>query len=64
LIGRLAPLTATLIALVLYFAQLVLSRWWMRHHVFGPVEWLLRAVTHWQWPAWQKERPSAQHPVH
>ena len=64
LIGRLAPLTVTLIALALYFAQLGLSRWWMRHHVFGPVEWLLRAVTHWQWPAWQKERPSAQHPVH
>ncbi len=57
LIGRLAPLTATLIALSIYAVQLSFSRWWMLHHVYGPVEWLLRALTNVYWPVWRKAAP-------
>jgi uncharacterized protein len=60
LIGRLAPLTVSLIAVAIYLVQLGVSRWWMRSHVYGPVEWLLRAVTHWQLPVWHKELPTAR----
>ena len=59
LIGRLSPLTVSLIAVAIYLAQLGLSRWWMRHHVYGPIEWLLRALTHWHWPVWHKDPPMA-----
>lgn len=59
LIGRVASLTVTLIALSIYAAQLCFSRWWMRHHVYGPVEWLLRALTNAYWPAWRKAPPVA-----
>lgn len=53
LIGTLAPLTVCLIAITLYLVQLEWSRWWLRSHVYGPVEWWLRALTHWQWPAYR-----------
>ena len=54
LIGRLAPLAVALIAVSIYGLQLCWSRWWLRSHAYGPVEWCLRALTHWRWPAWHK----------
>ncbi|MFE1413055.1 DUF418 domain-containing protein [Streptomyces sp. NPDC058746] len=45
LVGRLAPAYAALTALALFAAQAVFSRWWLARHRYGPVEWLLRAVT-------------------
>lgn len=44
-IGTVGPLAATAIAFAIFACQLVLSRWWMRRFVYGPVEWLLRAFT-------------------
>ena len=55
LIGRVSPLQTLLIALAIYGAQLWLSRRWMRTHAYGPAEWLLRALTRWQWPRWKRE---------
>lgn len=54
LVGQVAPLLVGLGVLVLYGAQLALSRHWMAAHAYGPVEWLLRAVTLWQRPAWRR----------
>lgn len=54
LIGRVPPLAVLLGALGLYAAQLVFSRHWLRTHAYGPAEWLLRALTHWRWPAWRR----------
>lgn len=53
LIGVLAPPQVVLLALLIYLVQLGLSRWWMRSHAYGPVEWLLRALTHWHKPPWR-----------
>lgn len=53
LIGRVPPLPVLAGALALYAGQLMLSRHWMRAHAYGPVEWLLRAFTHWRWPVWR-----------
>ncbi|MGW1190381.1 DUF418 domain-containing protein [Streptomyces sp. NPDC002559] len=51
LYGRTGAAAAVGGGLVLYACQLVLSRWLMRRHRLGPVEWLLRAVTLWGRPA-------------
>ncbi|MDP2369548.1 DUF418 domain-containing protein [Rhodoferax sp.] len=57
LIGHLAPPSVALLALSIYGVQLLLSRWWLRSHAYGPLEWLLRALTHGRWPAWQSKPP-------
>lgn len=54
LVGRVAPWLVVVGVLVLYGAQLVWSRRWMAAHAYGPVEWLLRAFTLLQWPAWRR----------
>ncbi|MER6916528.1 DUF418 domain-containing protein [Streptomyces sp. NPDC000594] len=53
LVGRVSPPAVVLIALALFTAQALASRHWLRRHRYGPVEWLLRAVTHAAWPAWR-----------
>ncbi|MET7398980.1 DUF418 domain-containing protein [Dactylosporangium sp. NPDC005572] len=50
LIGRVPPLAVAAIALALFAAQLVASAAWLRWHRYGPVEWLLRALTIWSRP--------------
>ncbi|MBI1752450.1 MAG: DUF418 domain-containing protein [Acidobacteria bacterium] len=52
--GRVAPLGVLLIAVVIYACQLILSAWWLRRHAYGPLEWLLRALTNARWPAWRQ----------
>jgi len=54
LIGQVPPAGVLAIALGIFAAQLVLSARWMRTHRYGPVEWILRAVTNAQWPAWRR----------
>ncbi|MCY9786693.1 DUF418 domain-containing protein [Nocardiopsis sp. EMB25] len=59
LVGRVSPLGAVAIALALFTAQAVISRWWLRRHPYGPVEWLLRV---WTTLAWQPFRRRAAAP--
>ncbi|OOG75725.1 hypothetical protein B0E45_02010 [Sinorhizobium sp. A49] len=54
LVGRVSALETVSIALIIYAAQLVLSRWWMQRFAYGPLEWLLRIVTIWRVPQWRK----------
>lgn len=54
LVGSVSPLQTALIALVIFAAQAPWSAWWLRHHVYGPVEWLLRAATYARRPAWRR----------
>ncbi|MFM9925018.1 DUF418 domain-containing protein [Variovorax sp. H27-G14] len=56
-IGTVGPLAATAIAFAIFACQLVLSRWWMRRFVYGPVEWLLRAVTNLALPPMRRGGP-------
>lgn len=53
-IGTFGPLATTAIAFAIFGCQLVLSRWWMRRFVYGPVEWLLRAFTNLEVPPMRK----------
>lgn len=57
LIGSVPPLGAVALTLLIFGAQLLLSRWWMNRHVYGPLEWLLRALTLWSVPRWRKSAP-------
>lgn len=50
LVDRVSPPVEVVIALVVFVGQVFLSHWWLRGHRYGPVEWLLRAVTYWSLP--------------
>lgn len=50
LMGRLPPLAVLGVAAAIFAAQCAASRWWLSQYAYGPVEWLLRAVTHAAWP--------------
>ncbi|SFZ75729.1 DUF418 domain-containing protein [Chitinimonas taiwanensis] len=61
LYGQLGSTAVLGLALLLFGAQLWLSRYWLASHRYGPVEWGLRALTLWRWPAWRRadEQPAA-----
>lgn len=46
LFGKVGPLAGACLAVVIFAAQLALSRWWLRRFRMGPLEWLWRAVTY------------------
>ena len=56
LMGSVSPLGALALAVIIFCVQLPLSRWWLRGHAYGPVEWLLRALTIAAWPRWRRSR--------
>ena len=45
------------LVLALCAVQIVLSRWWMARHRYGPLEWAWRAFTWWRLPAPAAARP-------
>ncbi|MEU5160306.1 DUF418 domain-containing protein [Streptomyces sp. NPDC020875] len=54
LVDRLSPLAVLAVVPVVFLVQLVLARWWLRRHRYGPGEWLLRAVTIAAVPPWRE----------
>lgn len=54
LVGHVAPLGVVTIALAIYVTQLVVSRLWMARFQYGPVEWVLRALTNAERPAMRR----------
>ncbi|WP_105422862.1 DUF418 domain-containing protein [Neorhizobium sp. T25_27] len=52
LVGEIAPAWTVALALVIFAVQLFLSHMWMRVFAYGPLEWVLRALTTASWPAW------------
>lgn len=57
LIGRMPPLAVLALGVAIFIVQLSVSRWWMARFAYGPLEWLLRALTLGAWPAWRKSAP-------
>jgi uncharacterized protein len=37
---------ALIMTAAIWILQVVLSSWWLKHHRFGPLEWLLRRFTY------------------
>jgi uncharacterized protein len=50
LYGRVGPAWDMVATLILYFAQVFFSRWWLGRFRYGPMEYLWRAVTYLRWP--------------
>lgn len=57
LIGRMPPLAVLVLGVAIFIVQLGVSRWWMQRFAYGPLEWLLRALTLGAWPVWRKQAP-------
>lgn len=53
LVGDLSAPVVAVVVCALFALQLVLSRWWLRTHHHGPLEWLLRAWTYGKLPPWR-----------
>ncbi|MEU7892739.1 DUF418 domain-containing protein [Nonomuraea sp. NPDC049152] len=51
LVDKVSPLVEVLIAVAVFALQAALSHWWLRGRRYGPVEWLLRALTYWRFPS-------------
>lgn len=49
--GQLGRAGQVLLALVIFALQVVFSHCWLGYFRHGPMEWLWRAFTYWQWPA-------------
>lgn len=59
LLGQLHDWQTLLLALVIIFLQVRISVIWLRHFRYGPLEWLWRCGTYWQWlPLRHKTRPT------
>lgn len=46
---RVRPSLGLLLTVVIFLLQIPLSAWWLRRFRFGPMEWLWRSLTYWQW---------------
>lgn len=60
LIDRLSPLTLLAVVPVIFTAQMLLSKWWLKRHLYGPGEWILRAVTIMGIPPWSQHQPTKE----
>ncbi len=50
LIDQTTAIDNVVIGVLIFAFQLFLSHWWMKHYYYGPLEWLLRALTIGRWP--------------
>ncbi|GAA3867859.1 DUF418 domain-containing protein [Saccharothrix violaceirubra] len=54
LAGSFSPAATMGLAVLVFAGQVAASAWWLRHHQYGPAEWVLRWVTNARRPAWRK----------
>ncbi|WP_017539967.1 DUF418 domain-containing protein [Nocardiopsis halophila] len=54
LVGSVPPAATLLIAAGICLLQVGASAWWTARHPYGPVEWVLRAVTNAEVPRWSR----------
>ena len=57
LYGRIGPAIGLLPTVILYWAQIVFSNWWLNRYRFGPMEWLWRGMTYGRFPSMSKDEP-------
>ncbi len=56
LFDHITPTIALVITAVIWVFQIFFSSWWLSHHKFGPIEWLLRWFTYGRTSAIKKEK--------
>src|SRR5688572_19589440 len=47
------PLGGLAAGLLLFLANVAFTRWWLRDHPYGPLEWLWRSATYARWQPWR-----------
>ncbi|MGZ5191201.1 MAG: DUF418 domain-containing protein [Flavisolibacter sp.] len=52
---QVGPVYYTLFAFIVFAFQILISRWWLSHFQFGPVEWLWRSATYGKRQSMRKE---------
>ena len=52
LAASVTPLGGLAAGLLLFLANVLFSRWWLRDHLYGPLEWLWRSATYARWQPW------------
>ena len=52
---QVGPVYYTLFAFIVFAIQILISRWWLSHFQFGPVEWLWRSATYGKRQSMKKE---------
>jgi len=55
------PLGGLAAGLLLFLANVVFSRWWLRDHPYGPLEWLWRSATYARWQPWHSVSTALSH---
>lgn len=55
LIDRFSPIAVLAVVPFVFAAQMLLSEWWLKRHLYGPGEWMLRAVTIMGIPRWSQD---------
>ena len=51
LYGRIDPLLALILTILILVAQIRFSQWWLERYRFGPMEWVWRSLTYGRWQA-------------
>ena len=54
LFGKVERVWQFAIVVVIWAVQLIVSPIWLRHFHFGPLEWLWRSLTYWQWEPFRR----------
>jgi uncharacterized protein len=54
LYNKISVAQGTLLAVIIFIIQVIISNKWVQHYRYGPVEWVWRAFTYWQKPKWKK----------
>ncbi|MDW8069462.1 MAG: DUF418 domain-containing protein [Anaerolineae bacterium] len=54
LFGKVGAAAGIGLTLLIYFVQVLFSRWWMRRFLFGPAEWLWRSLTYLKWQPFRR----------
>lgn len=55
LYNKVSVLTGTVFVFIIYGLQILLSSYWLKHHPYGPVEWVWRSVTYNHKQPWKRE---------
>jgi uncharacterized protein len=56
--ARVTPLGGLAAGIALFAANAAISRWWLRRHPYGPLEWLWRSCTYARWQPWRIDQPA------
>jgi uncharacterized protein len=54
--GKLGFTELFILGLIIYILQIIISRQWMKHFLYGPLEWLWRSGTYMKWQPFTRRK--------